>query len=90
MFGPDSASRANDGYRIKMSSLLITKFKIPITLSTEAEERNTFNRNLCATHLKHFHKARMNVAKKVEELLLFASNPVENPHHAWALVRLHC
>jgi hypothetical protein len=26
----------------------------------------------------------------VEELLLFASNPVQNPHHAWALVRLHC
>ncbi len=32
----------------------------------------------------------VNVAKKVEELLLFASNPVQNPHHVWALVRLHC
>jgi hypothetical protein len=73
-----------------MSPLLIAKFEITITLSTEAEERDQFNRNLCATHLKHLHKTRMNVAKKVEELLLLSSNPVQNPHHAWALVRLHC
>ena len=73
-----------------MSMLLIEKREIPMSLSTATEERDTFNRNVCASHLKHLQKARVNVAKKVEELLLFASNPTEKPHHMWALVSLHC